>query len=195
MKGGPRHKQKMQSLCLFKKCFTKKSFLKQKMLRIFCQVCIFCFKKLFFVKHFLKRYKLCVVALPSNTIFVRKTLLFTPFPRKGAGKGYQNTFKKSKYIYISSGLFSKFFILSIIFFVYIFLKKYNFCSIITKNGKRYQKKGYSKTIPKNFLPKKIIDKIKKIVSHIGKRYKFCKFCSIITKNGKRYKKTVCQKRL
>jgi len=29
------------------------------------------------------------VALPSNTIFVRKTFLFTPFPRKGAGKGYQ----------------------------------------------------------------------------------------------------------
>jgi len=136
-------------------------------------------KSFFFVKHFLKRYKLCVVALPSNTIFVRKTFLFTPFPRKGAGKGYQNTFKKSKYIYISSGLFSKFFILSIIFFVYIFLKKYNFCSIITKNGKRYQKKGYSKTIPKNFLPKKIIDKIKKIVSHIGKRYKN----SIILKNG------------
>ena len=59
------------------------------------------------------------------------------------------------------------------------MKKYNFCSIITKNGKRYQKKGYSKTIPKNFLPKKIIDKIKKIVSPIGKRYKN----SIILKNG------------
>jgi len=32
------------------------------------------------------------VALPSNTIFVRKTFLFTPFrrdTRKGAGKGYQ----------------------------------------------------------------------------------------------------------
>jgi len=66
-------KQKMQSLCLFKKWLTKKTFLKQKMLRIFCQVCIFCFKKVFFVNHFLKRYKLCVVALPSNTIFVRKT--------------------------------------------------------------------------------------------------------------------------
>ncbi len=65
--------RKTKTLYLFNKCFTKKSFLKQKMLRIFCQVCIFCFKKLFFVKHFLKRYKLCVVALPSNTIFVRKT--------------------------------------------------------------------------------------------------------------------------
>jgi len=25
----------------------------------------------------------------KNTIFVRKTFLFTPFPRKGAGKEYQ----------------------------------------------------------------------------------------------------------
>ena len=31
LKGGPRHKQKMQSLYLFKKWLTKKSFLKQKM--------------------------------------------------------------------------------------------------------------------------------------------------------------------
>ncbi len=30
---------------------------------------IFCFKKLFFVNHFLKRYKLCVVALPSKRFF------------------------------------------------------------------------------------------------------------------------------
>jgi len=62
-----------KTLYLFNKWLTKKTFLKQKMLRIFCQVCIFCFKKVFFVNHFLKRYKLCVVALPSNTIFVRKT--------------------------------------------------------------------------------------------------------------------------
>jgi len=72
-------------------------------------------KRFFFVNHFLKRYKLlvfltkmvflkrykvfrrktCVVALPSFSTFLLENLcrgppfLFTPFPRKGAGKGYQ----------------------------------------------------------------------------------------------------------
>ena len=43
----------------------KKTFLKQKMLRIFCQVCIFCFKMVFFFEKIL---------FVSNSIFVRKTL-------------------------------------------------------------------------------------------------------------------------
>jgi hypothetical protein len=65
-----------QSLYLFKKWLTKKTFLKggprhkQKM--------VFFFEKILFV---------CVVALPSNTIFVRKTFLFYGtlplFPEKG----------------------------------------------------------------------------------------------------------------
>ena len=60
-------------------------------------VCIFCFKKVFFVNHFLKRYKLCVVALPSkrfflSTIFCQVTvfvsfLTWYPFPAPFLGKG------------------------------------------------------------------------------------------------------------
>jgi len=53
----------------------------------------FLFQKGFFCKPFFEKILfVCVVALPSNTIFVRKTFLFTPFrrdTRKGAGKGYQ----------------------------------------------------------------------------------------------------------
>ncbi len=122
MKGGPRHKP-----CIFSKNgWQKKAFF----------VCIFCFKKLFFVNHLLKRYKVLVfltkmvflfrfsegklvslqklrdrlenlcpflVSLfcPFSPLFEEKgqgrdtrlenlcPYLFTPFPRKGAGKGYQ----------------------------------------------------------------------------------------------------------
>ncbi len=65
---------------LFKKWLTKKTFLKQK--KVFFvnhflkryKLCIFCFKKVFFCQPFFEKILfVCVVALPSNTIFVRKS--------------------------------------------------------------------------------------------------------------------------
>jgi hypothetical protein len=61
----------------------KKSFLKQKMLRIFCQVSIFCFKKVFFLFTFFVSNGIFegTQAKPpfKNSIFVKKRLLFCCF--------------------------------------------------------------------------------------------------------------------
>jgi hypothetical protein len=100
----------MQSLYLFKKWLTKKTFLKQKMVD---KKNLFLFQKGFFCQPFFE--KIQTLGFPNkNGIFekiqgfpkenlcrgppfknygkgyqVRKLPLFTPFPRKGAGKGYQ----------------------------------------------------------------------------------------------------------
>jgi len=100
----------MQSLYLFKKWLTKKTFLKQKMVD---KKNLFLFQKGFFCQPFFE--KIQGLGFPNkNGIFekiqgfpkenlcrgppfknygkgyqVRKLPLFTPFPRKGAGKGYQ----------------------------------------------------------------------------------------------------------
>jgi len=69
---------------LLQKMFDKKkSFLKQKMVRIFCQVSIFCFKKVFFLFTFFVSNGIFegTQAKPpfKNSIFVKKRLLFCCF--------------------------------------------------------------------------------------------------------------------